>query len=370
MRGKRCSIGVVTALLVGAMTVAGVMAETKPAAENKPALTKPQGKLKVLGAAKNRKKSAKEVTKVGAIPPALAKPGTVYKSLFPVRMATAIGFSEIPIGEELGYFKEEGIEIKEIGVLKTGMDLVAVISGDADTFAGHPPALAKAILAGAKVKAVAPGMVDHPDFPHVQYLVREDSPIKSFKDIIGKKVAITNYSECSDGYLTWWLRKNNLPTNVAWVVMPATQFEQALKQGLVDMTTSHPPYAGMTIRHGGVNRIGISYDIVKSPAGGLSIRGFSEKFIKANPQVVKGFVRALYRSRLWINSNQVEAANMTARRLKMKPEDVTVFYFDEHPTIEDAYIQVWFRQAIDNKLWKDGAIKTTAIYTNDYFVKL
>ncbi len=361
MKRKQWIIGVLTVLIAVSVAVGGVMAETKPDTG--------KSKQKVLGLAKTRKKGSKADLKKGEVPPPLAKAGTVYKKMFPVRVPTQTGFNEIPIAEELGFFKDEGIEIKYIGVLKPGTELISVASGDNDVFTGHPPSLAKAVLAGAKLKAVAPGMVDHPEFPHVQYLVKEGSPINSYKDLIGKKVAISGYSECSDGYITWWLRKNNLPTNVEWVVMPGPQMEQALKQGLVDMTTSHPPFAGQTMRNGGVKRIGISYDIVQSPAGGLSIRGFSEKFIKENPQVVKGFVRALYRSRIWINNNQVEAAKIAARLLNMKPEDVSVFYYDEHPTIEDSYIATWFKLAVDNKLWKEGAIKTTDIYTNAYFVK-
>ncbi len=359
MKRRRWGIGAVTLSIAFAVAAGGAGAETNPAADS--------AKQKVLGLAREHKKTTKDASKKVLIPPPLAT-SAGSKKPFTVRMATPIGFNYVPIAEELGFFRDEGIEIKYIGVLKPSMELISVISGDNDTFMGHPPALAKAILGGAKLRAVAPGMVDHPDFPHVQYLVKEGSSIKSLKDVIGKKVAVSGRAECTDGYITWWLRKHNLSTNVNWVVMPAEQMEQALRQGLIDVTTSHPPYAGLTIRHGGVTRIGTSYDIVQSPAGGLSIRGFSEKFIKQNPEVVKGYVRALYRSRIWINNNQAEAARMTARRLKMKPEDVSVFYYDEHKTIEDAYIAVWFRQAVDNGLFKEGAIKTTDIYTNAYFV--
>jgi ABC-type nitrate/sulfonate/bicarbonate transport system substrate-binding protein len=356
MKRKQCIIGFFALSFVFAVGVNSVVAEINPAADT--------GNQRVLGFAKPNKTTGKKVV----IPPPLGTSAAAHTKPFTIRAATPVAFSEIPIAEELGFFRDEGIEIKYIGVLKPNMDLLSVISGDNDTFIGHPPSLAKAILAGARVKAVAPGMVDHPDFPHVQYLVKQGSPIKSLKDVIGKKVAVSGRGECTDGYITWWLRKHNLSTNVNWVVMPAEQMEQALRQGLIDMTTSHPPYAGLTVKHGGVTRIGTSYDIVQSPAGGLSIRGFSEKFIKQNPEVVKGYVRALYRARIWINNNQVEAARMTARRLKMKPEDVSIFYYDEHKTIEDAYIAVWFRQAVDNGLFKEGAIKTTDIYTNAYFV--
>jgi ABC-type nitrate/sulfonate/bicarbonate transport system substrate-binding protein len=356
MHIKSWLVAAVTAALLGGVAGGSVLADTQPVGDT--------GRQKILGLPKARKKSVREAGRKG---PAAASGAKAPGKLFTVRMATQTGFNEVPIGVELGFFREEGIEIRYVGVLKPGTELISVLSGDNDMFTGHPPSLAKAILGGAKLKAVAPGMVDHPDFPHVQYLVKEGSPIKSLKDVIGKKVAVSSRSECSDGYITWWLKRHNLPTNVEWVVMPAEQMEQALRQGLIDMTTSHPPHAGQTMRRGGVTRIGTSYDIVQSPAGGLSIRGFSDTFIREHPEVVKGFVRALYRSRVWINANQEEAARMTARRLKMKPEDVSVFYYDEHPTIEDPYIRTWFRLAVENGLWKEGAIKTTDIYTNAYY---
>nr|WP_092069103.1 ABC transporter substrate-binding protein [Dendrosporobacter quercicolus]NSL47344.1 ABC transporter substrate-binding protein [Dendrosporobacter quercicolus DSM 1736]SDL86026.1 ABC-type nitrate/sulfonate/bicarbonate transport system, substrate-binding protein [Dendrosporobacter quercicolus] len=293
------------------------------------------------------------------------------KKLFKVRVATQSIFNEVPIADDLGFFKEEGIEIEYTGILKPGQsEFLSVAQGVNDAFGNHPSGLAQAILGGAKLKAIAPGMVDHKDIPHVNYLVREDSPIKSLDDIVGKKVGITGPNVCNEGYLKLYLKKHNLPDNVEWVTLPqGGQQEQALKQGLIDVATSHPPYIGIALKQGGVRSIGTSYDILQSSAAGLSVRGFSEKFIKDNPEVVKGYARALYRARVWINSHQKEASELFAKRVNLKPEDVSGRMYHPAPAINASDIELWFAMSEELGLWKKGAIKPTDIYTNEFAPK-
>lgn len=291
------------------------------------------------------------------------------EKLFKIRVVTQTGFNETQIAEDLGYFREEGIEIEYTGVLKPGITEYQLIAqGINDAFiGGHPPNVAQARLAGIKVLAVAPGMVDNEKFPHVRYLVKEDSPIKTLNDINNKKVAITSTSACTDGYIKYYLKHNNLDDKVQWVTLPNPgQQEQSLVQGLVDMATSHPPYAGIAVKQGGVRQIATSWDILKDPSAGLSVRGFTEDFIKKNPEVVKGFCKAMYKARVWINSHQEEAKAIIAKRLDLKAEDLSVFWYDEHKSIEQAYIETWFGIAEDLGFWKKGEIKPTDIYVNDY----
>jgi len=154
------------------------------------------------------------------------------------------------------------------------------------------------------------------------------------------------------------------------VVLPNPgQQEQALKQGLIDMTTSHPPYAGVALKEGGVRSVATSFDILHDPAAGLSVRGFTEKFIAHHPEIVRAFVRVLDRTHHWINTHQQEAAAIVARRAKLKPEQVSIFWYDEHLGIEPSYIDTWFKISESIGLWKPGAIKSTDIYTNDYAPK-
>ncbi|RQW10404.1 ABC transporter substrate-binding protein [Paenibacillus rhizophilus] len=289
--------------------------------------------------------------------------------LFPIRVATQTGFNEITIADELGYFKEEGIKIEYTGVLGKGVTEYQLIAqGINDAFiSGHPPNVAQARLAGLKMLAVAPGMVDNKDFPHVRYLVQDSSPIRSLNDIVGKKVAISNVGPCTDGYLKYYLSQQHLSEDVNWTTLPAPgQQEQSLEQGLVDVTTSHPPFAGIALKQKGIRQIATSWDILHSPGAGLSVRGFSEDFIKQHPDVVKGFTKALAKVRPWVNSHQEEAKQIVAKQLKLEPEDLSVFWYDEDKDINQDYIKQWFDISEQIGLWKKGDIQPADIFTNEY----
>lgn len=310
------------------------------------------------------------LTSCGKSENATAKNGD--KELFTLRVPTPTNFNETTIADELGYFKEQGIKIKYTGVLKSGMTEYQLIAqGINDVFTGgHPPNVAQARLAGIKVTAVAPGMVDNKEFPHVRYLVKEDSPIKTLDDINGKKVSITGVSGCTDGYLKYYFKQKGKTENINWVKLPNPgQQEQSLVQGLVDVTTSHPPYAGLATAAGGVREIGTSWDILQSPGAGLAVRGFSDQFIKDHPDIVKGFCEALYKAHVYINSHHEESKAIIAKKLKLKADDLSVFWYAEEKTINPEYVDKWFSIAESIGLWKKGDIKPTDIYTNDYAPK-
>ncbi|MHB8065893.1 MAG: ABC transporter substrate-binding protein [Ruminiclostridium sp.] len=294
---------------------------------------------------------------------------TTDSGLFTIRVATQTSFNETQIAEDLGYFKEQGIRIEYTGVIKAPMTEYQLIAqGINDAFiGGHPNNVAQARLAGIKVLVTAPGMIDNEKFPHVRYLVRNDSTIKSLNDINGKKVAISSLGVCTNGYLQYYLLQNKLPDEVKWVTLPnAGQMEQSLSQGLIDVSTSHPPYAGIAVKQGGVRQIASSWDILHDPSAGLSVRGFSDDFIKENPEIVKGFNAALAKVHPWINAHQEEAKVIIGKRLNLKPEDLSVFWYDEEKSINPAYIETWFNLSEKLGLWKHGEIKPTDIFTNAY----
>jgi ABC-type nitrate/sulfonate/bicarbonate transport system substrate-binding protein len=240
-----------------------------------------------------------------------------------------------------------------------------------DVADGHPDQVAKARLAGMKVKAVVPGMVDHPDFPHVRYIARENGPIKSLNDIVGKKVGIASFASCYEGYLLSYLNQKGLTGEVEWVTLPAGgQAEQSLTQGLIDLTTSHPPYGSLAIKAGGNKQIATSWDIFNSPAAGLSVRAFNEDFIARHPDQVKAFSRAMFKARKWINAHMDEAVPLVSKALGVDPATVSVEWdgrwYAETPGYNKEDIDLWFKICEDLGYWQPGDIKPEEIYTNEF----
>jgi sulfonate transport system substrate-binding protein len=293
--------------------------------------------------------------------------------LFTLRAVTQTGFSETIIADQLGFFKDEGIQINYIGTLGQGISQYqAVEQGDIDVFTGgHLTDLTKARLAGLTSVAVAPGIVDDPDLWHVVYLVPNNSSIHSIADFAGKKVAISGTSVCTDGFIRKYFQDHGLDYNsIQFVTLPqAGQMEQAVVNGLVDVTTSHPPYGGKALAAGGVRKVGDSFDIVGTAAGGLSVRGFSEKFIKEHPAVVQGFVNATYRARLFVLANPAYSKIVTAKFFGLKPEEVSIFAFTNEKDIPPDWADLWFKMSEDLGYWKHGDITPDQVYTNKFVPK-
>lgn len=297
--------------------------------------------------------------------------GPSGKKLFPIKVQTQTSFSEYFIAEDLGFLKEEGLRLEYIGLLQPGTEITAVVSGNSDVFSGHPNTVARAILAGAKIKIVAPGIVDNPTYPHMVYFIKKGGPIQTAQDIRKSKrpikVAVSGINICADLLFLEWLSQNQISdARAEFVIMPDTQQEQALEQGLVDVATLHPPYWKRAEGNKKLAKLVTTWEITKNPGLGASIRVFSDEFLRKHPREVRGFVRALIKSHRWIDTHLQEAIAIEARHFNMKPEDVSPFWYDENDYIQDSYINDWLQMMIRHGQIKKGQLKPSDIYTNDF----
>jgi ABC-type nitrate/sulfonate/bicarbonate transport system substrate-binding protein len=303
----------------------------------------------------------------------LNEDGRNADGLFPLRAINAQGATETAVGHVLGFFREEGIEIDFAGTTESGVTDFQLLDTNQIDFAaaGHPAELARAILAGAKIKAVASGMVDHPEFPHIRYLTQENSSIKTLDDIIGKKVGMASTTTCSNGYLQYYLKTRGLdPAGAEFIVIGQRGLaEQAVPLGVVDLVTGHPPHAEKVYAAGGVRQVATSWDIFHSPGAGVSVRSVRDDLIEEHPEVVQGLVNALYKTRIWMNTHQEETKDLIADWLGIEKGDLSVFWFDTNKNIDPSYIEKWFEVSETLGLWQHGEIQPTDIYTNQFVPK-
>jgi ABC-type nitrate/sulfonate/bicarbonate transport system substrate-binding protein len=292
------------------------------------------------------------------------------KKLFKLRMVTQQTNSETIIADRLGFFANEGIEAVYIGALGQGVSQYqAIATGDLDVFTqGHLTNEAQARLAGLDIRTVQPGFVDDDVYPHVTYLVREDSDIRSIEDFAGKKVGIGTNGVCIDGYITKYFTDHGLdPSTVEYVTLPqAGQPEQAVVQGLIDVTTSHSPYGGIALAAGGVRRAAASWDIFESPAAGMATRGFSGAFIEEHPDVVQGWSNAMYHARVFIENHPEYAREVSADYLGLAAEDVSLNRWPLEKNIPQDWAKFWFDLSEELGYWKSGDITIDEVVTNEF----
>ncbi|MDR2586728.1 MAG: ABC transporter substrate-binding protein [Coriobacteriales bacterium] len=287
--------------------------------------------------------------------------------LFPIRVITQTVFNEIIVGDTLGFFEDEGIKIEYIGTLPQGVTEFQLLEqGEADAFVSvHPPQIGQARVAGIDAVAVAPGSRDTKLFPHMHYLVPEDSPIQTLDDLKGKTIGIPSIAACTTGLVEYWFANKSETADAEFVAL-GTNLESALLQSQVDASTSHNPFAGKALAAGGLRRIATSNDVLQQEDFSLAGRGFLRSFIEEHPDVVQGFVNALYRSRLWINDHVDEAAALNATSMQLEPEDVSAALWETSKTLKPQDLERWVQLAEIIGNWEPGQIVAEELYDNSF----
>lgn len=208
----------------------------------------------------------------------------------------------IPFGETLGFFKEEGIRIDYVSIQGTGVLLPQVANGSVEFGIMNPDL---AVIAASKGEPF-PVKFFYNFYPRniFEFVVLQDSPIQSLKDLKGKKLGV--------GALTW----GNLPMSrlmlrdagITWMkdievlpvgVGPASWAR--LKNGSVDAlnlpSTQHEmmAQAGTAIR-----RLPIPEQFQNVFSNGLAA---SDKLIQDNPKLIEGMGRAIAKSQVACMAN-------------------------------------------------------------------
>lgn len=270
------------------------------------------------------------------------------------------------IADELGFFKEEGINPVFTGVIPPGQHVAAVVAGTNDVGTLHINRTIAGIQSGAKIKAVVAGTESSKQYPHMTYIVLENSPIKTAQDLIGKKVGVVAIGGCHEYTPYEWLRKNGIADpkgKFTFVAVPPGTEEQALRSGQIDV------YGAMGIpvdimSRGGIRVLFDDVDVWGTVAGNTPWY-FSEKFIQEKPDVVKRFVKAIARAQEWMNANPDKVAEIMGKRGGVDPKKVSVMHYAERGVIKEDSIQIWIDLLRNyGELTRD--YKPAEIYTNEF----
>lgn len=292
---------------------------------------------------------------------------TSQKELFTLRARSPdYGFDPVVVGDELGYFREQGIKIDYVG-LKEGDYIVSVVSGSMEVGAGHTSRVISGIAGGAKITAVAGSTKTIPGYPHMALYVPENSDIKTAKDLTGKKIAINSFNGCAEYMFYEYLRENGISNpkeSANFITMPDTQQEQALRQGLVDAVFTHPSTGKKLENRGGVRKI--FDDSQLHTELGMAVYFFADKFIEEHPDVIKGFVAAIGKSQDWVDGHREEAYQIFANASGWKLQDVEGNYYREHALITDDAVQPWIDTLERYGAIKTGQVKLSDVYTNKF----
>ncbi|MDR1160165.1 MAG: ABC transporter substrate-binding protein, partial [Syntrophomonadaceae bacterium] len=241
------------------------------------------------------------------------------------------------------------------------------VAGTNDVGSMHINRTINGIAAGAKIKAVVAGSETTEVYPHMEYVVLEDSPLKEGTDIIGKKVGIVALGGCNEytpyEYLKKYTGVTDPKNQFEIVTVPNGNEETVLRTGQVDVIGIHG-LVEEVFSPGGVRVLFDDYDVWEG-IGGATPFYFRTDFIEENPDAVRRFVSAMARAGNWANDNREEARKLHAERLGVDLGRVSSMYTAKDGIIKPESIQVWI-----DTLKEYGEVKADipleTVYTNEF----
>lgn len=240
-----------------------------------------------------------------AVALAVMSTGSVAQELKKVTYAIAtadlnVGYPFATLAKELGYFKDEGLDVDIVPGQSSAATAQLLLTGRADVGVAQPdPVMIQ--RANANVPLVSIYAVSRRGTN--VFIVKPDSPVQSLKDMKGKKVGVGDLGSGSVNYLRYRLAKEGMSMNDIQLIATGygTPGFEALKNGVVDMSISFS---------GGVARMKVAgYDVRILPQPESEREQYSynmfaqEDYVKNNPDIIKGLGRATAKASIYLKNN-------------------------------------------------------------------
>jgi ABC-type nitrate/sulfonate/bicarbonate transport system substrate-binding protein len=218
------------------------------------------------------------------------------------------------LAEDLGYLAP--IKLDYVGNTISGpQDIQTVVTRDIDFGGAFNGAVIKLMAAKAPITAVM-GYYGVDENTWSGYYVLEDSPIRSARDFIGKKVSVNTVGAHQEFVLREYLARAGLSkdeiSQVTLVVIPPVSGEQALRQGQVDVAVLQSILRDKALERGHIRSVFTDYDLFGKFTAGSYV--MTKDFLRDNPKTARRFVEATSRAIEWArNTPRGEVvARMTA----------------------------------------------------------
>jgi NitT/TauT family transport system substrate-binding protein len=217
----------------------------------------------------------------------------------------------LTLANQLGYFKDEGLEIEVANFSGGGKAAEALIGGQADVVTGFYDHTIDTQPVGEHLVMVC--LYDR--FPGLVLLVSKQSAnqIKSIKDLRGKTVGVTARGSSTDFMVGYLLSKEGMKREDVNVTPVGTgaAFIAALQQNRIQAGVTVDPAATRILQAGD----GVVLKDTRTPEGTKDVYGgnypaggnyTTVEFVKKNPNTVQHLVNASVRALRWIQTHTPE----------------------------------------------------------------
>ena len=230
------------------------------------------------------------------------------------------GAAEAYYAQQLGYFKDAGIDVTLTPIASASAIATAVSSGSLDIGFGSAIPLAAARARGIGFRIISPAVVFANENGAMAIAVAKDSTLQKASDLNGTTIGVNGIKEFSDYAALAWIDKNGGDIkNVKVAEIPFAEMASALKTGRISAAAMAEPYVSSS--RADVHILGYPLQAV-APKFSMTVWFSSDAWLQKNPDVAKRFQTALRRAAVWANAHQKESIAYLAAYTKIAPESL------------------------------------------------
>ncbi|OUS94646.1 ABC transporter substrate-binding protein [Rhodococcus sp. NCIMB 12038] len=284
------------------------------------------------------------------------------------------------LAEDLGYF--EKVQLEWLGDTTSGpQSIQSAATGETDFGAAFNGAIAKLVDAGAPLTGVvsvygSDGDTEADSFNG--YYVLDGSPIRSARDLIGKKVGINTLGAYHEYVIKEWLFRAGLTNDeinqVELTVVPPNNTEQALRSGQIDVGNLGGIVKDAALGRGGLTPLFTDVDLT-GPLG-IGAVVFRNDFISKNEDSVRDFVQGVARAVRWTQTvPKEEVVDRFVKIVEGRGRNESTEFVRQWKSagvpaaggvIDPGEFQIWIDQGVRLGVLKPGGTTAEGLFTNEY----
>ncbi|MCP3757304.1 ABC transporter substrate-binding protein [Streptomyces sp. TBY4] len=288
-----------------------------------------------------------------------------------------VGAVSLPeLAADLGFLGD--VTLDWVGNTISGpQDIQSAATGQTHFGGAFNGAIVKLASSKAQIKAVTSYYGSDQD-TYLGYYVLEDSPIRSPRDLIGKKVGMNTLGAHAQALLDIYLERNGVPkadaAKVESLVVPPVNTEQALRQKQIEVGVLSGVLRDKALAAGGIRPLFKDFELLGAFSAGSYV--MTQKFIKENPDTVRTFTTGVAKAIDWSRATPREEviARMTEIVKKRgRNEDTSTLQYwrsfgvaEQGGRIADKEFQLWIDWLGERGEIKKGQLKASDLYTNEF----
>jgi len=251
-----------------------------------------------------------------ATPPAAAQPGPIEKPNITFGVFPITNYGVVYLSIQQGFFQAEGLNVTPRVM---GANPVAgIVGGDFDTGGVTWTSFLLATNRGVALQPLSEA--DRGAKGQALFMVKNDSPIKTMEDLIGKKVAVVTVGGACDLILNDVLHKKGLDyKSIGYTVLGVPDMAPTVLRGGVDAACIPEPLLSVVQAQGTLRSV---FDLFSGEYDGFPLVGFpvTQKFAETNPNTVAALKRALAKGLAFAHDNPDRLREIYPTFTTLQPE--------------------------------------------------